>query len=147
MMTATATTSYEHPMLIPLNQLPALNEDRPGTIVQQLAEYFMEIIKTHRLDHENAPYLMVPSACDLAGFFHCSELHIFEALRRIAESSFEYEIRGLDGPITLRDPVGRINPFGGNLPPQKIRWPWSDIKLPFQEAFQGILAEPLTDRE
>jgi hypothetical protein len=106
----------------------AFNQDAQ----RQVVNYLASLVKTQNNLFKPAPMVQIPSACELSGFFQCSELHVFEALRDLANQGFEYEIRGLDGPICLRDPLARktrkvFDPAAQAAAPHhphETRWPW-----------------------
>ncbi|MBY0403528.1 MAG: hypothetical protein K2X66_06485 [Cyanobacteria bacterium] len=90
-----------------LEDLPPFHTEEDGAITSQIESYLRKLLDTHTPFQGNPPFLLIPSACDLSSFFHCSELHVFEALQEMGKQVYDYEIRGLDGPICMRDPIGR----------------------------------------
>ena len=82
--------------------------------VHRASQYFQRLVQNLNHTHETSPVVMLPSACELTSHLHCSEIHIFEALQTLLSCHYEFEIRGLDGPICLKDPHyhKRKGPFG-----------------------------------
>lgn len=99
-------------IFLTLADLPTPTQGTASNPIVQIAAYFRRLLESCLAPAPNKgsvppPYLLVPSACALSGYFKCPEISIFEALQELGRQGYEYEIRGLDGPICLRDPKGR----------------------------------------
>lgn len=98
-------TQKAETIFLTIEELPAFQPEQDYGIVQQIAAYFRRLLESYQ--QNSPPYVLIPAAIELSCFFKCAELHIFEALQEMKEQAFDYEVRGWDGPITLRDPLGR----------------------------------------
>lgn len=102
--------------------------------VHRASQYFQRLVQNLNHTHETSPVVMLPSACELTSHLHCSEIHIFEALQTLLAYHYEFEIRGLDGPICLKDPHyhKRKGPFGeANHDAVRTENPWQAFAKQF----------------
>jgi hypothetical protein len=124
------TTTVPHPavqtLVLTLGEMPTFTPNTQEALVPQITHYLQQLLEAHLPANQEAPYVLLPPTYDLAGFFHCPELYVFEALQAMERQAYEYEIRGLDCPICLRDPMARRpvkETHGKWLQPGEFRWP------------------------
>jgi hypothetical protein len=139
---------YHHPtkvdhLVMTLADLPPCEEifglhenlnEADDVAVNRASRYFQALILRLNLDHQSSPVVILPSACELTSHLHCSEIHIFEALQTLLAEQYEFEIRGIDGPICIRDPHHhkRKGPFGdANHDAIRTENPWQAFAKQF----------------
>jgi hypothetical protein len=96
-----------------LTDLPSFMTNRRDSNVTQITHYLRRLLARFQAPHTH-PSLKLPSVMRLSGFFHCSELDILEALHRLGNQSYDFEVRGLDTGIRLQDPLCRRSETSGS---------------------------------
>lgn len=43
--------------------------------------------------------LQIPSLCQLANFFHCPQMDVYDAFQRLRRRGYDYELSGMDQPV------------------------------------------------
>jgi len=69
--------------------------NRSETIAQFLRNVIVERMP------RKAPLLHLPSLSQLASFFRCSHLEIYDALRALRTHGFDFTLAGIDAPVEL----------------------------------------------
>jgi hypothetical protein len=101
-MNAQLIMNTQIPSFVGLKELPPveLNDKYPTS--RQIAVYLKKLLDKYTHERKDTAHVIVPSVLNLAGFFHCSELHILEALQELGRFVYDYEMTGLDCPIHLK---------------------------------------------
>lgn len=122
-------SSQHHPVrtvYFLLEDLPPFQGNLYEETIPQIVAYFRHLLEAEGRERDEAPFVLIPPPYELEGFFQCPELYIFEALDEMGKEAYDYEIRGLDCPIVLRDPLNR-QPMrkcqGKTLRGNSMKWP------------------------
>lgn len=106
--------------------LPSLKIHEWDTTSSQIGSYFRRLLEKYQASRVVA-YLQLPSILELAEFFHCCEMDVFDALHELKQQAYSYEIHGIDSPIRLSDPLLRK--------PTNLKPRWRGFSNPLQERY------------
>ncbi len=103
-MSATAPKlNTKCPML--LSDMPEPRFARSATLPMQIAAYFRRLLLSGA--SRKCDFLELPTPCQLAGFFGCSEMVLMKALQEFERQGYAYELNALDRPVLISDPMNR----------------------------------------
>lgn len=89
-----------------IKNLPPVRLHEWSTVPEQINIYLRKLLENHQQPNRISS-LQLPSILDLAVFFHCCELDVFEALQVLKKQAYNYEVHGIDSPIFISDPLCR----------------------------------------
>lgn len=91
-----------------LEEFPPCSFNTGISSTLQIVTYLRRMLESRQ--NEQARALVIPSVIELSGFFHRSELDILDAFSELKSQGYEHRIPGLDGLITIWDPLARRKP-------------------------------------
>jgi hypothetical protein len=102
-------------------QLPTLKFHEWAPISDQIAQYFKDLLH-NQVSPQPRSWVHLPSIIELANFFNCCEMDVFDALYALKQEQYAYEMFGIDGPIHLCDPLRRVKAHVKPLPRFRKDW-------------------------
>jgi hypothetical protein len=106
-MSALFVNNHAEPFHLEFTALaPCVLRDKEESALQ-IACHIRQLLETYGTGHPVT--LKIPSCMALAEFYNRSPLDVLDALFCLKEQQFTYRMNGLDGEITLYDPIGRRN--------------------------------------
>ena len=87
--------------------LPELPLHEWAAASEQIVGYFRQLLVEQAVHHQSALTLQLPSILELARFFDCCEMDVFDALYALKQHAYHYHMYGIDGPVFLSDPLDR----------------------------------------
>lgn len=101
-----------------IEALPAFKLKDCMNIASQIASHLKRILQHQASD---MACLNLPSAMELAEFYHCSALDVLDGLYHLKNQSYEYAMNGLDSEIILYGPIAGHKPV---KPLPEWLYPW-----------------------
>lgn len=93
-------TSESGSTVLHLEQLPAFDlPERPNRQIYHITEYLIRLA-AKKLPRDDSS-LVVPSIADLSLFFKCSHLEIYDALRQLRISGYDFQFSKFDQPLHI----------------------------------------------
>lgn len=118
-MTASFVFNHQESVINNVRELPPFQAKEEQAISLQIAKHLK--LTLNKLGKGANISLKLPSAIDLADFYHCTPLDVLDGLFNLKNQLYEYSMPGLDGEITLSGPVANCN-MGRHIPAWMYPW-------------------------
>lgn len=118
-MAACFVCNPQDTLIINVSQLPRFKKNERQEISKQVALHLRRLIQ--QVGNGRLVSIKIPSAMELAEFYHCTPLDVLDGLYTFKTQEYDYAMQGLDAEIILCGPLVGIKP--DNIRPEWM-FPW-----------------------
>lgn len=118
--------------IVGLVEFPPYARGNFGSVTHMVTSHLRRLLEFNKQRY-NCEGLVIPSVTVLSGYFNCTELDVLEAFHELRRQGYDYEIHGLDMPISYYDPLVRE--------PLREHTAWNSLSEMFTRVWQALHSE------